>query len=90
MANAKGINTLRGWGQKLPGQYYPGVEAPGNPDWEKRNPLPIRQVPTRPITTPVVRPTPARPPAPAPGMEKMPKVISDMRSTKPYTPYKGK
>lgn len=31
--------VARGWGQELPGRSYPAVEGPGNPSWERRNPL---------------------------------------------------
>lgn len=97
MADRNGVNPTRRWGERLPGQYYPGIEGPGNPSWEKRNPLPTRQVPSKPLPTPasspapVIRPISPLPPLPVnPGMEKMPKVISDIRSLRPYTPYKGK
>jgi hypothetical protein len=29
----------RQWGETLPGYSYPAVEGPGNPSWERRNPI---------------------------------------------------
>ena len=28
----------RKWGEKIPGEFYPAIEGPGNPSWEARNP----------------------------------------------------
>jgi len=33
------LKPSRPWGETQPGHYYPAVEGPGNPSWEKRNPI---------------------------------------------------
>jgi hypothetical protein len=33
------FNQQRQWGETRPGEMYPQVEGPGNPSWERRNPI---------------------------------------------------